>query len=913
MITEERKKELDALRTKVGGATASSSGATGIKAKILARQEANKPKLSFMEDAKEDAIGFASSIMPTLKRRAGNFKESDRANAAGEQTPMETGMQYASDIIGTPLEILGNAVIGAGKAVLPQSAEDAIAGGVKKIGETEIVQKGMEKFDSFSPRTKRNLKAGTELVSVIPGVKVAKTSVGLAAKLSKRVAPTVLKTGAKVVTAPLKVGGEAIAGGTKFAASKATGLEPSEMSTIFRNPEKFSKSAREGVDREAFAKEVGDQVVGRKKDLTSTGKGYNDIRDSGEVVKVDKGEIAKTLDQKFKIKYDGKKVSIDKESTPLTESERGQLESFLAKYSDTDEMSSNAFLNARKALDGMSKWYEAGSSGGLKNIARSLRYTYNKAGRTQLKGLKDLDAKYGPERKELSILEKDLFHTKGDRRGELKPTAVSKLANLTGKGKEDLLKRLEKMRPGITEEVNILRAVEGIERATGNKVGAYAQSALGTGGVMAGLATGNPLWALLAISSYPRVAVNIIRSAGMVARYGSRVIDAVNGKIKAGKALTPTEVVVVKEALKQSKPSRKVRKIIQEKAPEAYERVFKSSRTVKLDKDVESVVSPIQKKNVKVKVKAGGEVAKVARETSKKEVAEPKKSVLSSIEKPLSTKANSIVKPLSTKKKTIVKSKIEKLPLRGKDAKIQKKSIEMYDKNPTKLLKAYKALPGVNGGKLINADEARKLFKKIGYVGSNSQAVQEASSQIAKDVWRDMLATTKRKEVFLTAGGSGSGKTSAIKKLMGKDTKNSVVLDGNLSKVRSAMQRLEEAIDAGKKPVVVYTYREPLDAWENGVIKRMISNPDEGGRVVPLSVFLQNHQGSYNVVKKLRKLGVDVRLIDNSRGAGKQRIMSTDKFEKVRYDKIESKLRSIVEEKYARNEITKTQKNKLLE
>jgi predicted ABC-type ATPase len=134
-----------------------------------------------------------------------------------------------------------------------------------------------------------------------------------------------------------------------------------------------------------------------------------------------------------------------------------------------------------------------------------------------------------------------------------------------------------------------------------------------------------------------------------------------------------------------------------------------------------------------------------------------------------------------------------------------------------------------------------------------------------------MLKSNPEQDAILYAGGSGSGKTSVVKKLMPEAEEGAAaVLDGNLSKYDTAVNRIDEAKAAGKTPEIVYVYREQIDAWENGVVKRMVHNIEEGGRVVPMSVFLENHRGSWKVAKRLLDEGFEVKLLDNSLGKGNE-------------------------------------------
>lgn len=256
------------------------------------------------------------------------------------------------------------------------------------------------------------------------------------------------------------------------------------------------------------------------------------------------------------------------------------------------------------------------------------------------------------------------------------------------------------------------------------------------------------------------------------------------------------------------------------------------------------------------------------------------------------------------------------LSLVGEDALIQDKSIQKYLANRETLLTDYLK----DNGKVVNTDEARKLFKDVGYKGSNAAAVQEASSAVAKDVWRNLLTKSKGKDVLIYAGGSGTGKTSAVKNILPNEIKDaSAILDGNLSSMKSAEARIQEALDAGANPHIVYVYRTPEESWVEGVIKRMNDNKEEGGRLVPLSVFLENHKGSYDVVKNLLKDSnsgklFQIDMVDNSLGKGSQTLLSQKKFDSIKYDSAtKDKLLQVTKSLYEQGKIkTKEQYEALI-
>ena len=220
--------------------------------------------------------------------------------------------------------------------------------------------------------------------------------------------------------------------------------------------------------------------------------------------------------------------------------------------------------------------------------------------------------------------------------------------------------------------------------------------------------------------------------------------------------------------------------------------------------------------------------------------------------------------------------------LTNKDRIIERKAFARVDKDADKILKDYKA----KNGKIVNTDSFRPYFKDDGYVGYRAASVQEPASELSKRAYLDGLKN-EGKYATIYAGGSGTGKTSAVKNIPSISkilNDSSVILDGNLSSIGSAIKRITEATNAGKKVPIIYVYRDPVDSLVNGVVKRSINNADEMGRIVPNSIIADNHIGSWETVSKLFKDGFDVKFIDNSLGAGKaKRVKYSDLANKIKY------------------------------
>lgn len=248
--------------------------------------------------------------------------------------------------------------------------------------------------------------------------------------------------------------------------------------------------------------------------------------------------------------------------------------------------------------------------------------------------------------------------------------------------------------------------------------------------------------------------------------------------------------------------------------------------------------------------------------------------------------------------------------LSPKNSAIEAKAFEKINKDEDKIIKDYLA----KNGKVVNTDNFRPFFKDVGYSGDNAAAVQEPSSYLGKKAFTKLLAENPEKYVTFLAGGSGSGKTSAVKKLASLSkvqSQSAAVLDSNLSSYSSAIKRIEEVKKAGKKVKIQYVYRDPIESFEQGVVTRMLNNPDEMGRLVPSKVVAGNHIDSFNVVKRLQDEGHKVYFIDNSLGQGKSKLVKREDLEKKvnlpSKEELTKQFNSIAKKLYDDGKITREQ------
>lgn len=459
--------------------------------------------------------------------------------ATGKETPLQAGLKSAgnlptsalrfgkgvADIALNPVDTL-RSVAGAGAGALQQSVlgyGNALTGQNKRIDNQStqtfdsLVDSLKERYGSLDALQKTAINDpfgfGTDILSLVAG------GAGLAGKtgtLAKGIGAT-----GKVATAPIKAGASKIAGGVedtvKFSASQLTGLNQETISSILKDPGALKKANPE--IRMQTAQAVGDALDTRLEELSGLGKGYEAIRNQAIPVTIPKNIVPNVLN-KYGVKLDGQgRIITTPESRPLSPTDRTALQDFIDNYGSQTNLSSNSFLNVREALSNLSK-FEQGKTSLPQQIARDLRGEYDAIGKSQIPGLKNLDIQYAPERQLLSQLRKDIFDSKT---GDLKDGAISKIANITGKGKENLLERVKQVVPDIEQRVNLIKTVEDIERANGFKTGAYIRGAITGGGVL----TGNVPLMISSILAQPQIAVPLLKGFGYTGQKARPILEAI--------------------------------------------------------------------------------------------------------------------------------------------------------------------------------------------------------------------------------------------------------------------------------------------------------------------------------------------------------------------------------------------------
>ena len=237
----------------------------------------------------------------------------------------------------------------------------------------------------------------------------------------------------------------------------------------------------------------------------------------------------------------------------------------------------------------------------------------------------------------------------------------------------------------------------------------------------------------------------------------------------------------------------------------------------------------------------------------------------------------------------------------------------------TGLAAEYAQLPSTDGGRILNTDDAREMSPEYRMDRTRSADVHEPSSAFVKQMYAEKLSQDtppgRDNLVLFTAGGTGAGKTTGLQEAakVSDNIKNAeIVYDTNMNTFDSADKKIQQALKAGRNVGIVYTYRDPMEAMENGALKRASRMEAEmgTGRTVPIDEHFKTHMGSREVMDRLQdKYGDDHRfhmmVIDNSRGPGNASVVSgLDKLPKLDHTAVRKGLNDVLENAYRSGKIS---------
>jgi len=227
--------------------------------------------------------------------------------------------------------------------------------------------------------------------------------------------------------------------------------------------------------------------------------------------------------------------------------------------------------------------------------------------------------------------------------------------------------------------------------------------------------------------------------------------------------------------------------------------------------------------------------------------------------------------------------------------------------DPEQLMREYAALDDSKGGTVLNTDTARELAPEYLTDRTRSADVHEAASDFVKTLYEAKLAAPTpdgfERVVLFTAGGTGAGKTTAVREAGARFGHPEIVYDTNMNTLASAVEKVEQALAADRDVRIAYVYRDPVEALTGGAITRAQRQAEQfgSGRTVPLEEHARTHEGVRPTMEALAARyadnpRVEVVAIDNSRGKGASRVVDLADLPHVEQDGLRERLSEALEE-----------------
>jgi heavy metal sensor kinase len=244
------------------------------------------------------------------------------------------------------------------------------------------------------------------------------------------------------------------------------------------------------------------------------------------------------------------------------------------------------------------------------------------------------------------------------------------------------------------------------------------------------------------------------------------------------------------------------------------------------------------------------------------------------------------------------------------EAAMEQRAIDRVRQNAPALAEEY----GRRFGSEISTDNAREIVSLEYAVSKDartkwSRATQKPAGALSDYLFGEALKhpdPERARVVVMTAGGTGAGKTSALRG--NPDLSNAqFIYDSNLSSKKSSVAKIEAAKAAGNQVEIMFVHRDPVEALTGGVLPRAM----EEGRVVDLEAHARMYRdAAENFGYLMRKYSgdSDVRFtaFDNTRGFDRGRMMPLEEAARIRYstNELRPKLVAALEKEYSNGRIS---------
>jgi hypothetical protein len=259
------------------------------------------------------------------------------------------------------------------------------------------------------------------------------------------------------------------------------------------------------------------------------------------------------------------------------------------------------------------------------------------------------------------------------------------------------------------------------------------------------------------------------------------------------------------------------------------------------------------------------------------------------------------------------RSAIPRAGLSGADLVYETRLARKIDSSIDAAIGEYAKVQGSEGGKILNTDLARELSADYRADRTRSAAVHEPASYLVKQMYTRKLAEPLKAgdspDVIFSGGGTGAGKTTGLEAAMNASPalrRAPIIYDTNLNGLKSSVDKIDQALAAGRQVKIIYTHRNPVDALVNGALPRA----KRMGRTVPLNEHARTHVESLDTIRQLQQKyagddRVRIDVFDNNYGKGGAKLSSVEALPRLDYNTVVGELHAALEAQYAAGSVSK--------
>lgn len=194
---------------------------------------------------------------------------------------------------------------------------------------------------------------------------------------------------------------------------------------------------------------------------------------------------------------------------------------------------------------------------------------------------------------------------------------------------------------------------------------------------------------------------------------------------------------------------------------------------------------------------------------------------------------------------------VDSIQANRSDEEIKADAVAHTAQNSDSLIKSYVQ----KHGNFVGADEAKEFMPGYSSDRTTSDLVQKGASQLGDKIYEHLLQKNENKgnnTVLISGGGTGSGKSTALKDSNINTKDYAVVFDSNSANFPASKARIDKALAKGYDVSFVHVHA-PVDKAYDRVLDRaeQMTQRSGSGRPVSAQGHIDMHHGSADTFAKL--------------------------------------------------------------